>query len=154
MSLLVLQNIQLSYGSPPLLDGVDLAIESGERICLIGRNGAGKSTLMKLICGELIPDDGHRTLADGVRISRLQQEVPEWEIIHDGHAIRRIITLQNHYEVMAFVNAVAWISHREDHHPTMTVGYSRCELVYSTHAVDGLTENDFICAAKVDALLL
>lgn len=83
----------------------------------------------------------------------LQKEVPEWEIIHDGHSIRRILTFKNHYEVMAFANAVAWISHREDHHPTMTVGYSRCELVYSTHAVEGLTENDFICAAKVDALL-
>jgi 4a-hydroxytetrahydrobiopterin dehydratase len=57
------------------------------------------------------------------------------------------------YEVMAFVNAIAWISHREDHHPSLTVGYSRCEAVYSTHAVEGLTENDFICAAKIDALL-
>jgi 4a-hydroxytetrahydrobiopterin dehydratase len=83
----------------------------------------------------------------------LQSEVPSWEIIHEGHAIRRILTFQNHYEVMAFVNAVAWISHREDHHPNLTVGYSRCELIYTTHAVDGLTENDFICAAKVDAIL-
>jgi 4a-hydroxytetrahydrobiopterin dehydratase len=54
---------------------------------------------------------------------------------------------------MAFVNAVAWISHREDHHPNVFAGFSRCELVYTTHAVDGLTENDFICADKVDALL-
>ena len=83
----------------------------------------------------------------------MQKEVPSWEVIDDGQAIRRLFNFSNHYEVMAFANAVAWISHREDHHPSMTVGYSRCELVYSTHAVEGLTENDFICSAKVDALL-
>ena len=83
----------------------------------------------------------------------MQPEVPSWEIIHDGQVIRRLFTFANHYEVMAFVNAIAWISHREDHHPALTVGYSRCEVEYTTHAVEGLTENDFICAAKVDALL-
>ncbi len=85
--------------------------------------------------------------------AEMQQEVPEWEVIDDAHAIRRLFNFKDHYEVTAFANAVAWISHREDHHPNITVGYSRCEIVYSTHAVDGLTENDFICAAKVDALL-
>jgi 4a-hydroxytetrahydrobiopterin dehydratase len=83
----------------------------------------------------------------------MQAEVPNWEVIDDGQAIRRHFNFGNHHEVMAFVNAVAWISHREDHHPAASVGYSRCELVYSTHAVEGLTENDFICASKVDALL-
>lgn len=83
----------------------------------------------------------------------MQKEVPGWEVIEDGQCLRRIFTFANHYEVMAFANAVAWISHREDHHPHQTLGYSRCELVYSTHAVEGLTENDFICAAKIDALL-
>jgi 4a-hydroxytetrahydrobiopterin dehydratase len=53
---------------------------------------------------------------------------------------------------MAFVNAAAWISHREDHHPDMTVGYGKCRVDYSTHAIGGLSENDFICAAKLDAL--
>ena len=83
----------------------------------------------------------------------LQKEVPQWEVIDDGQGLRRIFTFANHHEVMAFANAVAWISHREDHHPHLTLGYSRCELVYTTHAVEGLTENDFICAAKVDHLL-
>jgi 4a-hydroxytetrahydrobiopterin dehydratase len=54
---------------------------------------------------------------------------------------------------MAFVNAVAWIAHEQDHHPDLEVGYSRCRLRYSTHDVGGLSRNDFICAAKVDALL-
>ena len=83
----------------------------------------------------------------------MQTEVPGWEVIDDGQGLRRIFTFANHYEVMAFAGAVAWISHREDHHPHQTLGYSRCELLYTTHAVEGLTENDFICAAKVDGLL-
>ncbi len=54
---------------------------------------------------------------------------------------------------MAFVNALAWVSHREDHHPDLEVGYNQCRVAYWTHAVGGLSENDFICAAKCDALL-
>ena len=59
----------------------------------------------------------------------------------------------NYYETMAFVNAVAWIAHRENHHPDLEVGYKECCVRYSTHAIGGLSENDFICAAKVDRLL-
>jgi 4a-hydroxytetrahydrobiopterin dehydratase len=54
---------------------------------------------------------------------------------------------------MAFVNAVAWIAHRENHHPDLEVGYNSCRVSYTTHAIGGLSENDFICAAKVEALL-
>ncbi|MBL3588276.1 MAG: ATP-binding cassette domain-containing protein [gamma proteobacterium endosymbiont of Lamellibrachia anaximandri] len=77
MSLIRLRNIQLGFGGPLLLDGVDLSIERGERICLLGRNGAGKSTLMKIILGELTADDGERVVSGGVRIARLMQEVPK-----------------------------------------------------------------------------
>jgi 4a-hydroxytetrahydrobiopterin dehydratase len=54
---------------------------------------------------------------------------------------------------MAFVNAMAWVANREDHHPDFTAGYNYCEVTFTTHAIDGLSENDFICAAKVNALL-
>ena len=54
---------------------------------------------------------------------------------------------------MSFVNAVAWIANQENHHPDMKVGYNYCEIDYSTHAIGGLSENDFICAKKIDALL-
>ena len=54
---------------------------------------------------------------------------------------------------MAFVNAVAWIAHQEDHHPDLEVGYNRCHVRYSTHAIGGLSANDMICAAKIDDLL-
>lgn len=59
---------------------------------------------------------------------------------------------KNYYETMAFVNAAAWISHREDHHPDIELGYNKCRIRYSTHSIGGLSENDFICAAKMDAL--
>ncbi|EGV50133.1 ABC transporter, ATP-binding protein [endosymbiont of Riftia pachyptila (vent Ph05)] len=90
MALINLRGIQVSFGGPPLLDGIDLSIDKGERICLLGRNGAGKSTLMKLILGELQADDGERVVNAGVRIARLIQEVPAgtqgsvFEVVADG----------------------------------------------------------------------
>jgi ATP-binding cassette subfamily F protein uup len=76
MALINLNNIQLGFGGPLLLDGVNLGIERGERICLIGRNGEGKSTLMRLIAGDIVADDGEMVCQDGCRITRLTQEVP------------------------------------------------------------------------------
>ena len=76
MPLITLHDVDYSVGGPLLLEQVDLAIEPGERIALIGRNGAGKSTLLKLLSGDLKPDDGAIRVADGVRIARLEQEVP------------------------------------------------------------------------------
>ena len=77
MSLLRLQNVQLSFGGPALLDGVNLSIEHNERICLIGRNGAGKSSLLKIINGKIKPDSGEITKQHGVIITQLEQEVPQ-----------------------------------------------------------------------------
>lgn len=90
MALISLRRIHLSFGDPPLLDGVDLAIEPGERVCLLGRNGEGKSTLMKVIAGEIEPDDGERVLTQGVRLARLTQDVPAaitgkvFDVVADG----------------------------------------------------------------------
>jgi 4a-hydroxytetrahydrobiopterin dehydratase len=69
----------------------------------------------------------------------------------DGQ-ISKTFSFKNYYETVSFVNAAAWIANREDHHPDINFGYKNCRVVYSTHAVKGLTENDFICAAKIDAL--
>jgi ATP-binding cassette subfamily F protein uup len=77
MPLISLKAVTLSYGLPPLLDGVDLRVERGERICLIGRNGTGKSTLLKVITGEVQADAGERRVPQGVTIARLTQEIPE-----------------------------------------------------------------------------
>lgn len=75
-----------------------------------------------------------------------------WMLREGGKSISRTFTFSDFHQTMAFVNAVAWISHQEDHHPDLEVGYSRCVVSYTTHAIAGLSENDFICAAKVDAL--
>ncbi|MFU8838608.1 MAG: ATP-binding cassette domain-containing protein [Thiohalomonadaceae bacterium] len=76
MPLLTLRNISLAFGGPPLLDGVNLLIEPGERLCLVGRNGTGKSTLMKLINGEILADGGELVRQPGLKVARLVQEVP------------------------------------------------------------------------------
>jgi 4a-hydroxytetrahydrobiopterin dehydratase len=70
----------------------------------------------------------------------------------DG-AIEKTYRFGNFHETMAFVNALAWIAHAEDHHPDLALGYNRCTVRFSTHSVRGISINDFICAAKVDALL-
>ena len=83
-------------------------------------------------------------------IATLLGQLDGWQL-RDG-VIAKTYEFKNYYQTMAFVNAAAWVAHREDHHPDMTVGYSRCTVNYSTHAINGLSENDFICAAKLDAL--
>jgi len=77
----------------------------------------------------------------------------DWVIDSSGKVINRTFKFSNYYQTMAFVNALAWIVHAEDHHPDLEVGYNRCLVRFSTHSTGGLSENDFICGAKIDALL-
>jgi 4a-hydroxytetrahydrobiopterin dehydratase len=83
-------------------------------------------------------------------INNLLKQLDGWEY-KDG-VITKTFEFKNYYQTLAFVNATAWISHREDHHPDMSVSYNKCIVAYSTHAIGGLSENDFICAAKIDTL--
>jgi len=83
----------------------------------------------------------------------LRQLHADWAVSGDGARIERTFRFKNYYQTIAFVNALAWIAHQEDHHPDLTVGYNRCVVQYSTHSVGGLSENDFICAARIDALV-
>jgi 4a-hydroxytetrahydrobiopterin dehydratase len=80
----------------------------------------------------------------------LIKELPGWELAAD--TIFKTYAFRDYYQTMAFVNALAWISHREDHHPDLNVGFNKCRVEYSTHAIGGLSQNDFICAAKAEAL--
>ncbi len=84
-------------------------------------------------------------------VQRLLPGIPEWKL--EGKEIARTFSFKNYYQTVSFVNAAAWIAHREDHHPDISFGYKTCAIRYTTHAVGGLSENDFICAAKIDALL-
>ena len=83
----------------------------------------------------------------------LKQVDDNWQLNEDATEMQRVFKFGNYYETMAFVNGVAWVAHQEDHHPDLEVYYSRCVVRYHTHAINGLSENDFICAAKVDGLL-
>ena len=82
-------------------------------------------------------------------ITKMIQQLEGWDLF--DRLIGKVYTFTNYYQTMAFVNAVAWVSHREDHHPDMIVSYNKCRVEYTTHSIGGLSENDFICAAKVDA---
>lgn len=85
-------------------------------------------------------------------IATLISQIVGWELL--DKRIGKTYAFKNYYRTMAFVNAVAWVSHCEDHHPDMIVSYNKCRVEYTTHAINGLSENDFICAAKVDALFM
>ena len=91
-----------------------------------------------------------RALSD-LEVATLLPEIPGWQ--RDGGEISKTFSFKNYYDTMAFVNVSAWISHREDHHPDLEVGYNKVRVRYSTHSVGGLSENDFICAAKVESVM-
>ena len=96
------------------------------------------------------PCEGGVPPLEQAEINRLLQELEGWE--QAGKEITKVYQFKNYYETMAFVNATAWISHHEDHHPELEVSYKQCRVRYSTHAIGGLSENDFILAAKIDKL--
>lgn len=78
---------------------------------------------------------------------------PDWRLDEDARSISRTARFAGFNRTIGFVNAVAWIASTEGHHPALEVSYGRCNVVYTTNAIDGLSANDFICAAKIDALL-
>jgi 4a-hydroxytetrahydrobiopterin dehydratase len=86
-------------------------------------------------------------------VTRLLAEVPGWALEGDQKKIARTYEFSNFHETMEFVNALAFVVHREDHHPDLEVSYKRCRVVFWTHTVGGLSDNDFICAARINALL-
>jgi 4a-hydroxytetrahydrobiopterin dehydratase len=97
------------------------------------------------------PCEGGVPPYSATQTKEMLKQLKGW-IVEDGKLVK-VYPFTNYYQTMAFVNAVAWVSHREDHHPDLLVGYNKCRVEYSTHSIGGLSENDFICAAKCDALL-
>lgn len=85
------------------------------------------------------------------QIKKLLEQLPGWEF-RDGQ-ITKEYKFKDYHQTMAFVNATAWVSHRENHHPDLEVVYNKCKIHYSTHSIGGLSENDFICAAKIESLM-
>jgi 4a-hydroxytetrahydrobiopterin dehydratase len=92
------------------------------------------------------------TLAlDAATVAALLVPLPGWALV-DG-AIQKRFAFADFHRTMAFANALAWIANAQDHHPDLQLSYGHCTVRFNTHAVNGLSLNDFICAARVDALL-
>ena len=99
-----------------------------------------------------VPCEGGTSALTVAQAQTLLEQTPGWSLSDGASEIHRTFEFKNYYQTMAFVNALAWVAHQEDHHPDIEVGYKRCRVRYSTHAIKGLSENDFICAAKLNAL--
>jgi 4a-hydroxytetrahydrobiopterin dehydratase len=96
-------------------------------------------------------EGGTSPLNDG-EITKMLTDVNQWQVSEDKKSIYKDFKFKGFYKTMAFVNAIAWIANKEGHHPDLKVGYNYCHVLFTTHAIDGLSENDFICAAKIDML--
>jgi 4a-hydroxytetrahydrobiopterin dehydratase len=84
----------------------------------------------------------------------LKELASGWSLTPEANAIRRAFAFKDFYRTMSFVNALAHVANIEDHHPDLEVGYNYCRVLFTTHAVKGLSENDFICAAKIDRIAM
>lgn len=100
-----------------------------------------------------IPCEGGVPTLKAEEIKPLLAKLTGWNVNKIYTELSRHCHFKNYYQTIAFVNAIAWMAHQENHHPDLEVGYNYCKIRYSTHAIGGLSENDFICAAKVDELL-
>lgn len=112
------------------------------------------TTIAELLAAHCTPLRSVEHQLSPERVADLLYALPEgWRLIDDGSAITKTFRFPDYHRTMAFVNALAFIAHAEDHHPDLGVHYDRCLVRYSTHDVGGLSINDFICAAKTEALL-
>ena len=108
--------------------------------------------LVPLAHARCAPRRGQEHRLTEASIRELMPQLPGWSLVEGGHALAKTFRFADYYRTIAFVNALAHVANREDHHPDLSVHYDRCEVRWSTHDVGGLSENDFICAAKADAL--
>lgn len=106
----------------------------------------------ELIATHCIPRKGAADALTTQQLDALAALLPEWNVLRETGELRREFRFRDFHHTMGFVNAVAYMANREDHHPDLEVGYNYCRMRWSTHDVGGLSLNDFLCAAKVDAL--
>ena len=99
------------------------------------------------------PRKGKEHALDATQVAELLQQLPGWLLRRDGTAIVKDFRFADFHHTLGFINAVGFMANREDHHPDIEAGYGHCQVLWSTHDVGGLSLNDFICAARVEALL-
>jgi 4a-hydroxytetrahydrobiopterin dehydratase len=100
-----------------------------------------------------VPCEGGVTPLDKQAAQKLLLQLKQWQLNESNTEISKEYKFKNFYQTISFINAIAWIANNQNHHPDIEAGYNYCKVRYSTHAIHGLSENDFICAAKIDALL-
>jgi 4a-hydroxytetrahydrobiopterin dehydratase len=100
-----------------------------------------------------VPCEGGVTTLSPEKVRELCSKLDGWVLDNENKAIIKQYSFKNFYKTMSFVNAIAWIANQENHHPDMKVGFGYCDITLQTHAISGLSENDFILAAKIDNLL-
>ena len=100
-----------------------------------------------------VPCEGGVPPLGAERVASLLTHLSDWHVNDTHTAISRAVSCKDFHETMALVNAIADIAHQQNHHPNLVVGYDHCHITFSTHAIGGLSENDFICARLVDGLL-
>ena len=110
------------------------------------------STLAERKCKPCDGGTAPLTLAEAQKY--LAQVSPAWTLGADNKSLQREFTFKDFYRTMSFVNALAHVANLEDHHPDLEVGYNYCRVTFTTHAIRGLSENDFVCAAKLDLIPL
>ena len=119
----------------------------------MGRFPDSETIVASLTDKKCKPCEGGAEPLSGDRAAQLKGELHgDWHLHSDGLQIERVFEFPVFSRTIAFVNAVAWVATIEGHHPDLEVSYGRCAVRYTTHAIGGLSENDFICAAKIDAL--
>ncbi len=107
------------------------------------------SALISKQCTELTKNNS--ALENNETLKLLQQLDPQWQLNEQNRNLSYTFKFKNYYQTMAFVNVIAQIAHQQNHHPELLVSYNQCNVSYSTHSVEGLSINDFICAAKINA---
>jgi 4a-hydroxytetrahydrobiopterin dehydratase len=109
--------------------------------------------MTELSSRKCVPCDGGVPPLSAAEAAALRMQLQDgWTIAVDSKSLKRAYRFKDFYRTMSFVNAVAYIANQEDHHPDLEVGYDYCRVTFATHAIGGLSQNDFICAAKLDNL--
>jgi 4a-hydroxytetrahydrobiopterin dehydratase len=107
-----------------------------------------------LVTKHCAPCEGIGEALNNQQIDALMPQLDKaWHVSDDLKTIHRAFSFNNFHETMAFMNAIAWGAHQDNHHPDVELGYNYCRVTFMTHALQGLSQNDFICASKIDQML-
>jgi len=109
--------------------------------------------MTELVDRKCVPCEGGVAALTKAEAEKLRAKLAaDWQLADDVKSIRREFKFKDFYRAMSFANAIAHVANIEDHHPDIEVGWGYCRVVYRTHAIQGLSENDFICAVKIDRI--